>query len=120
MLQLFDLSTTVLYRLFILAALVIGAGALTFLARWLKVKAEAAKAEMMHELSGSQRFALDTAITIAVQAAQQVVTEKDKRFLYAKELALQAAQSLGIELTDSQLNALIESAVYELKREAAA
>ena len=114
--ELFDISTTVLYRLAVLAAFVLASAALTFLARWLKVKADVAKADFLSQLSGSQRFALDTAITTAVQAAEQSVKTGDAKLAYVKGLALQAAHKLGIELTDGQLTALIESAVYDLRQ----
>jgi len=114
MFEIFDISTTVLLRILYLALFAAGSVVAAFLARWLKQKADAERQRLDSELSGKQRLALDNILITAVQAAEMVGKPGSDKFLFVKGLALKAVKDLGIELTDGELNAMIESAVYEL------
>lgn len=112
----------------LLALLLLGTGSVAGIAGavLLWTKAQTAKAEAAQKLSGDQRVALDNVITLAVQAAEQLIftaspelqTEANgKKFQYVLVLAQQAAKNLGIEISETQLRAMVESAVYLLKQE---
>lgn len=116
MLEFFGISTEVLLRVFYLVLLGVASAVLGFAANWLKVKADATKADLQQNLSGAQLFALETAITTAVQAAEQTLGGNDAKLAYVKLLAKDAVKTLGIVISDSQLDSKIESTVYELKR----
>lgn len=123
-------STEVLYRVLVLALMTFASAAALYLAALFKAKAEEVKTNLKREVSGSQRFALDTAIEMAVQAAEQMFKENKvadsdalaavnkNRFGYVYALAMEAAAKLGIEVDPGTLRALIEAAVYKVKQEA--
>lgn len=127
MTTLLGISTEFLYRFLILALMTFASAAALYLAALFKAKAEEVRTNLKREVSGSQRFALDTAIEMAVQAAEQTFKENKiqdsdalaalnkNRFGYVYALAQSAASQLGIVIDEGTLKALIEAAVYKFK-----
>ncbi|QKE56406.1 holin [Bacillus phage YungSlug] len=69
-----------------------------------------------HKMDAGKRAQLVTFSKIAVQAAEQTYHQMggQAKFDKAKELLIDRASELGVNLTDAQLDAIIESAVKEI------
>lgn len=121
MLTTLDIITTFGFRFLLLALMALGSAGCLFLAQWLKAKAAESKNDVLSRMSWDQKQTFNDIIEKAVQAAEQVFKGEGKggeKLIYVKGLALQAADQLGYEFTDGQMNAFIESAVYVLKQAA--
>jgi len=117
--ELFDLLTYNLVKALIPLLLATLSAVAGYVLIYLKNKDEKSKKELADALASEAQFALRSAIRTAVEAAQQTFTAdkagNDAKFIYVKRLALAAAHSLGIVLTDEQLTAMIESTVHKIK-----